>query len=588
MIRRRAPLCALLLGAAACSTAEPAGTGGVPRPTAQVRHALPHGAVVRLLPVETTVSGTAPLIAIDGWWREAVRQSDVLDVAAGNEDVERLPDQPVWSVRLSCDPAAGSLATSLLLPEGAPLPLASAAYAEATLPAAIDELALKTRMALGDPCQSPALPIALAYSPDPRAVQRVEQALGQAADGKLREAKRILETARRLDGGSPVLLDVLATVQSVLGETAAARALADEALGYRHRLLPTTLHRLLRTQLMARASERPASAGERDQELLALGEVSLRERPFDVQGRLSKAMALNFLDRFQDSAPLWTALAARLPHNAMVQYHRGWAELALLHPADAAAAFEQAAPRLPQGASLLPRAIALYELGDHERLDRLLADAVAEPELVDSLAGHDLRRMQAAHAILEGHPDVATRLLLEALEWLRVRPSLLQQRAGEVAETSAVLVSLGQAEALAPRVTALQDLAISHAALQDALAYAQGLCVVARTGDRATAAEASLLRNGREDAWGYHLRALGHRAKGELRDEYADLTQAARWNDSPLIKAALVRCLREMGRTDEADELRTALRRELREIHLRRRLMHPLLAPELALAYRVP
>jgi hypothetical protein len=80
---------------------------------------------------------------------------------------------------------------------------------------------------------------------------------------------------------------------------------------------------------------------------------------------------------------------------------------------------------------------------------------------------------------------------------------------------------------------------------------------------------------------------MGHRARGELHDEYVDLTQAARFNDSPLIKASLVRCLRAMGRGGEADELATALKRELREIHLRRRLMHPLLAPELALAYRV-
>ena len=45
--------------------------------------------------------------------------------------------------------------------------------------------------------------------------------------------------------------------------------------------------------------------------------------------------------------------------------------------------------------------------------------------------------------------------------------------------------------------------------------------------------------------------------------------------------------LRAMGRDDDATELRDALKRELREIHLRRRLLHPLLAPELALSFRV-
>ncbi|MBK8098493.1 MAG: hypothetical protein IPK26_15395 [Planctomycetes bacterium] len=57
---------------------------------------------------------------------------------------------------------------------------------------------------------------------------------------------------------------------------------------------------------------------------------------------------------------------------------------------------------------------------------------------------------------------------------------------------------------------------------------------------------------------------------------------------APLLKAALARNLQAQGRADEAQRLRDALRREMRSIHLRRRLQHPLLAPEQALAWLSP
>lgn len=578
-------LLALAPALAACGTAGPSTTEVVP-PQVAVRAALPPGTVVRLLPAERTADGDAPLLALDGWFREAMRQTTTFDIAAGPDDVSQLPDRPIREVALHCDPTARVLTTTLRPAEdGATMPLASASFRETSMPSAIDALAAGTRLALGEPGVAGTLPVALAYSPDPRAVERTEQGLGLLADGRLGEALRTLQTARRLDGGSPTVLDALAAVHSLLGDNEAARAIAEEGLALRDRLAPTALHRLGRTLQLARATLNQAAAAARDQELLALAEASLRERPFDLQGRYSKALALSFLGRFADSRPLWAELDRRLPGNAITRYHLGWAELATGRPAAAAEALARAAPTLPRAALVMPRAIALYEQGDHEALARFLDEMLTDPDLADGASGHELRRIQAAHALLTQRNDAAARLMLEQLEWLRQRPSLLQHRGGELRETGEVLVRLGRADELGVRIEAMADLGIGGADLQDALAFLAGLVQVARTGERARAAEASLLRNGRLDAWGYVLQAIGHRARGELLDEYTALAQAARLNDSPLVKAALVRSLRAMGRGAEADALRDAMRREMKELHLRRRLRHPLLGPELALAF---
>ncbi len=585
MPTRRPALIALLL-CGACASSPTPGTAAVERPAVTVAQALPAGSVLRPDPAELTTAGRAPLLAIDGWLREALRQSRHFDLAAGPDDVTALPERSLWRVQIGCDPTARVLTATLLPPDAAAVPLGSASFAGQSLPAAVDQLAFGVRLALGDPVAEPPLPVALAYSPDASAVTRTENGLRSLQEGRLRDALGELLAARRLDGGNPIALDALAALRALLGETADAEAIAREGLALEQRLTAPTQHRLARSLLLARATQQPAAAAVRDAELLALGRAGQRERPHDPQCRLTEACALSFQGDFAAALPLWRDVARRLPGSAVALYHLGWAELAAGRPAAAAEALLRCTGRLPRGATTLPLLLARYEQGDHDGLRRLFAELQADPDVADGTAGFELQRMRAAHAILTDRPDEATRLLLDSLEWLRRRPSLLAERAREVAATAEVLVRLGQAEATGLRLQALQDLRLPSAPLQDALAFGQGLVEVARTGRRALAAEQGLLRDGRLDAWGFALQAFGHRKAGELQAEHEALAQATRLDDGPLQKAALVRSLQAMGRDRDAGLLQAALRREMAVIHLRQRLQHPLLAPELALASR--
>jgi len=574
-------LLALLAGCAA--TAPGDGAAEVtPRPSVAVRVALPAGTVVRLTPPTVSGSQVLDVAAVAGWWREALRQSACFDVA-GDED--GVPADAGPELQLHCDGAARLLTATLQPDTGPPLPLASVAL-DGPLPAAIDQLAWTCRLALGDQDRQAPVPVGLCYSQDATVVHGVESGLRQLQDGAFVAAIRTLKAARRGDGACPLLLDALAAAQALRADPAAARTIAEEALTYGRRLSAPTMQRLARSLLLARASLHADTANARDRELLQLGETTLRERPFDPQAALTFAIAANFLDRFDDAAARLRPLARRLPRNGMVAYHLGWAELALGNAAVARTAFERAAVTLPPAATALGRALALYDSGEHEQLHAFLDGLLAEAMVRDGMEVHDLRRLQSAHAILRGKVDEAVVVLLTDLAWLRQRPSLLQDRVGDFVDQGQAIVLLGHAADLQPHLDALADLRPTGA-LADAAAFLHGLCSVAGSGDRARAVETTLARDGGMLAWSLQLRAYGHRLRGELLDEYSALSQAARSSDSPLLQAALVRSLRAMGRAPEADLLRAAMQREMRNLHLRSRLHHPLLGPEWALAYQV-
>jgi tetratricopeptide (TPR) repeat protein len=314
-----------------------------------------------------------------------------------------------------------------------------------------------------------------------------------------------------------------------------------------------------------------------------LGEVAVRERPFDLHAQLTLAIARNFLDDFAAARPLLEQLRSRMPDQPIVAYHLGWACLALGDGAAAVAQFEAAALRLPLAWVAVPRAIARFTAGD----DKGLADLLVELEDA-ARAGrgpvHEVRRMQAAAALLAGRQDEACRVLLADLHWLLQNPSALERCVGEFAEQGAVLVRLGGGDELPPLLAALQGQQPSTP-LADACAFLSGMVEVARSGRRATAVEATLSHGG-DSSWSALLAAFAHELRGETLDMQTELARAARLSDSPMTKALLARSLRAVGRTAEAESLQQAVRRELLAIHLRRPPQHPLLGPELAFAFR--
>lgn len=573
------------LGGCASAPPEPAAARVAERPAGAVVHALEPGSVLRLLPSAAVTEGGFDQVFADALWREAMRQSVRFDIAAGLDDVSELPQQPVLGLSLRADLTARLLTCVLEPVDAPPVPLGSSTLQDRDLPAAIDELAWRCRIALGEDAEAP-VPVAACYTGDAAAAHDAERALRLLGLGDFAAAARAAADARRRDGGSPFVLELLAASALLRGDADAARKLAEEGLAYPLRLSPATAHRLARALLLARSSLYPGQAAARDRELLLLGDVAGRERPFDPQVQFTRAVALDFLERFDEAVPLLRRLAQRLPHNALVGYHLGWAELAAGDAAAAVQALQEAAVVLPRANTVLPRALALYAAGDHARLDDFLQELVEAALPQPDPAVHELRRMQAAHALLTERPQRAGDIMLTDLAWLLQRPSLLQQRAGEIADAGEVLVRLGRVKDLSAPLQALAGMR-PNGALADALAFLTGLQQVALSGHRAEAIEAALAKSGGVDVWSCVLRAVGHRATGELLDEYSALVQASKLSDSPLIKAALVRSLRATGRIAEAVALRQAMRREMLAVHLRQPMQHPLLGPELALAFLV-
>src|SRR5436190_21885693 len=329
----RAPIAALLL-AAACGTA-PAPVPPPPDVPLAVRW--PDGTRFRTA-LASTVPDELPWRAAATWWREALRQSVAFELQddPGGSDHRSLP-----CLELTIDPAAKKLAACLRTETGEQA-LAGGELRADDLPGAIDRLAWSARLALGEAATAP-VPVGAGTSANGWVAAATDDAQLLLRDGGLAPAQRLLLDARRRDGGSPYVLDALASITLLRGELAAAERIAREALGYEQRLLPTTQHRLARTLLFARASQSPGRAAEFDRDLLTFGTVAHRERPHDPQPEFSIALADNFLGNFAAALPRLQALEPRLSGQPIVAYHLG---LAHLCSGDAAAAvpwFERAA-----------------------------------------------------------------------------------------------------------------------------------------------------------------------------------------------------------------------------------------------------
>jgi hypothetical protein len=530
-----------------------------------IAFALPPGSLVALQPVRGPLPKDWPAAAIEGLWRESLRQSPTIDFAHGPVATGANTAQ---QLQLSYDATARTF-TATLSNQGNAVHLAGVRIVN-TPGAALDELAARTRTALGERELQDLTPIEMGYSKDLSVVAACEAALVQLQDGGFAAATRMLTAARPRDGGCTMLLDAMATAAVLRGQTREAVALATEALALRQRLMPATQHRLARTLLLARASISTATARRCDEDLLQLSTVAQRERPADPDPRVSGAIALNFLGRFAEARTALTPLAPRLPRSFSVRYHLGWAELGCGEANVAAQHFAAVAAVLPPSALLVPRALARFEAGDHDGLRTWLQEIAQDRAFAETEALHEVRRMQAALELLTGHRDSAAAWMLRDLAGARVE-------AGEV------LVRLGQGERLRPMLATLQALK-PDPAIADAVAYVSGLIEIRAT-TRSLPELSENMRNRGVGVWGDLLDAYGSEVQGKLAAERSALAQAAKASSSPLVKAALQRNLRRSGNTLEADALRTAMQREMKVIDLRRRSQHPLLGPELAFAW---
>ena len=538
---------------------------------------LPAGSIVRLVGSEGAPAAGSTGEVADGWLREALRQSPWLDIAAGPVQG---PSSGAASLRMQFD--ARSQTVEARLVDDRTL-LATASLQARPVHAAIDELAVRIRLALGDPIEEPPAPLQRIYSADAFVVAACEAAWSMLHEGRFAEAARALAAVRRNDGACAYLLDLAASAAAMQGNPSDARKFAQEALSLSSRLSPTTTHRLLRTMLLARASLEPQLAARYDEELATLAQVGMRERPHDPEPRLTEVIADNFCARFDHGLARAESLLTRLPSHPAVHYHAGWAALGAGQHKRSADAFRIAAAAMPIGATVVPRSIALFEAGAQTELVALLAATAADPSVQASAALHEVVRMQAAHALLTGDLQRALAHAFEDLDWLRQRPATQSDKAGELAETVETLVRLGAGNRIRPYLTEILDRE-ANTSLADAAVFGLAMAECASTRTRAETAETGLRRR----TAGFladTLAAFGFHQRGELAAENQALGAAAAQSSSPLLTAALVQNLRTQGREQDAVRLHEAMRRELTRIHLRRKIQHPLLGIELAYAY---
>lgn len=539
------------------------------------------GSVIALNPLLTAAEEAPSQTAVQGLWREAMRQSSTLDFAAF--PVAAAANQPL-QIELTLQPQMGTLSASLRTRESV-LHLATVKLGKRSLGTAIDELAFKTRTALGDPVTDSPVPSELAYSNDLAVVTQCEIALASLQDGAFATAARQLAAARRRDGGNPMVLEALANVAVLRNQSTAAIEIATEALALKSRLTKTTQHRLARTLLLARATVDATTARRCDEDLLTLATATKRERPWDPDAQISLGIALNFLGRFREARLVLEPLAERLPQNSTVHYHFGWAALGLGDAKTASREFAAVAAVLPLDALLVPVALARYGCGDHDGLRIWLAGQIDERAASRGDAVHSLRRMQASLALLTHRNADAAEELLRDFSWLLEQPVRFDNRAGEIADSGEVLVRLGYGERLRPMLLTMRQLQ-SSAALSDAIAYVSAMIDIRATG-RPMPEVAESMRIRGATLWGNLLDAFGYYMSGELAAEKTSLTRAFNESSSVLVKAAIQQNLRRVGSTAEADLLHQAICREMLAIDLRRQLQHPLLAPEFAFAWLV-
>ena len=525
--------------------------------------------------------------AVPIWWQEAMRQTESFSLAearlADTEDLPRLeltldPRPHTLQVTLHAGSARTGSSSTVLVSMTLAASDASPDWCQA-----IDEIAWRTRLALGEAASQP-FPVAAITSRQPSVAVAVQDAILLMQTGGFAAAHRALRIARQRDGGAPFVLDRIAEIELLRGNSEVAERTCHEALTYGERVSATVQHRLARTLLMARAQKEPSDAPSYDRQLATLAAVARRERPYDEEPVWTAALAHNFLGEYAEARPLLEKLLLRWPENAFVAYHLGWACLGMDDATAAVRHLATAGLRLPAPWLLLPRAIALYEAGLHEELQALLQTVLDEygSDSNDSI-NHSVLRMQAAHAILQNQPQLASRLLFEDLQWLQTHPLMLAARAGEFAEAGALLVRLGSNQNLPLLLASVQS---QHpgSLVADASSYVGGMHHVQTTGTRPVKLEQMLARDG-DSAWSSLLRAYYHERHGEVGDMQNQLAIAARLSDSPMTKALLAQSLRAVGKMQEAERLQETLRRELVQIHLRRTCQHPMFGPELAYAF---
>lgn len=563
---------------AACST------GPVPRPGEEplpepvdARLHLPAGSLLVLPPATIGEGKPRPTRSyLDALWRTAIGQSPHFDCAAGTEICEgRL------QIELHYQPVTRSLTTTLARPGQAPVPLAAVRGEQ--IGRGLDVLAWQTRAALGEDVLAGALlpvPCTTAYSDDKFCVRFTEDGIKQLAAGRLPEAIRLFQQARRHDAASPVtLLHLAASLASRPDEKSwtESRRTAMEALELGSKLCLRTQHRLARVLLIK--ADNPVA----DLKLHELGTTYVGDRPHDPHGQFTVALALCRLGNYRNALPLLTGLRTRWPRNAQLRYQLGFALLATGDAEGALTVLEEARRGLSRGTLARPIAMALFHAGHHEELRRFLTDLRRQRGIRNTAAEREVMRMQASHALLNNQPAEAARHIAESFAWLRKTDSMLSQFALDVIEDGEVLARLGQRQVLADGVDGFLQLGQLPPAFANAMTYLGGLLAV--LSKKPTTRTLATLEKSLDTVLHGQLQAAVFRKNGQLKAETAALIRVLAKSSDILSYANYARTLADAGAHKKYSVVVTYIRKRLLSFNQRMPHEHPLMSPGRAMAF---
>ncbi len=437
------------------------------------RRQLATGTILRLSAVEYTAATQhsqarprpMPEDQCNALWHAALRQSPFFDVAAGLEDC-----QAEHEVGLQVDWSAGQCTSTLLQQGRAPVGLAAASIQGNNLPAALDQLAWRTRLALGEVTSVPPLPCAQAYSHSRNCIRLTNAGARQAMQGDLNDAIHSLRRALGKDPQCCITLLHLSAATRERGQPdqrAQVQEWAEQALTLQQRLGPSTRIRLQRNLALAQQD---------DTQLLQLAERMMQARPHDPHAIYTQALAWSLSGQTKPAIPLLRKLQQRWPKYGAIPYQLGCALLTEQQPEAALQLFETAKRQLPLHATTLPHAVALLHCGKHLELRRFLADLERDRGITGTAALHTIRRMQASHALLQQEAQSAITALLTDLEWLRQRPSRWDLYQADLAEAGEVLLALGQNSKLLHCLDGFMALDSASESVHETLQKLQKLC----------------------------------------------------------------------------------------------------------------
>ncbi len=564
----RALLLSAALLAGACS-----GPGRLPEGDIPPRLSLPRGSLV-LVRTRAAAGAAFGGKAFTALAQGALEQSPYQDFLVLGEKDPAPAMKPAAQVSLSWEPLPGSPSRWRLLAraerrldgEKVRLQAVPRVPGFSGLEEGIDSMGRILRRTFGEPIPSilsHSLPLARAFTPDPKALGAYLEARSLVRRERMLQAGARIQAALRRDPRFGKALLLLASLYMDGGASYQALRVLERASLAALDMDARDRHVMARLRLRALGKYK---------ELLAEADRFLGEYPFSPEGLFTKAFALNLLARYGEALPLWRRLHKRNPSAKAPVFQLGvslyglgrfrqaaryWEELAPMGIRPVSAAFYAALPRIaagdPAGAKAKVKAFLEkppHRVADTARLHLLLCSL--------SILGGDVPAAdrEAARVLEEARADPAE----TRLDWTLAGRYLVFRGRDEPVRSFLKILPLARPAGR------LEDLRLAGI-------WLQGLMAARDPGNTLADKAALTLSQEGMKTYAAELKAEIARARGNPTARVFNLRQAqggypSPWNDYRLAEALLETGKKKEGITILEAVVRRGLRLDLNNLHL--------------------